>query len=427
MVFVLGESALSTPLILFALFNLAVIFLLVAAPLDKRTFRMRRRIAASPARVMAALDPFGQHSGWSGTILSAERTGMDGSTERGEISLSWPGRDGQPIRRTIDIVRDSDGQGFSERVVEDSSLDHSFWKHWSNHVRVEGDGDAATVGITRTDSYRGAAFLIFRWFAARRELAKLKVWAETGTYKPGGIFEHPMTQVAMSVVSMLILWPFFGLTPTGFILSLTLTLVVAAHELGHMAAFRLMGHANTRMIFIPVLGGIAIGGRPYDSRYEIGFVALMGSGFSAFLVPLAIAGHSHFTATGQPAWAAFCGSLAACAAFFNLANLAPMWKFDGGQVLRQITPDGWQRTAGAMVILMAMAAIAWAAGFPSHMVIVALATIALLSLITSRSSVKPRHAMKPISRSETRLITAGLAAVIATHGAGIIWAMKNFL
>ena len=262
---------------------------------------------------------------------------------------------------------------------------------------------------------------------ARRELAKLKVWAETGAYKPGGIFEHPLTQVAMATLSMLILWPFFGLTPTGFILSLTLTLVVAAHELGHMAAFRLMGHANTRMIFIPVLGGIAIGGRPYDSRFEIAFVALMGSGFSAFIVPLAIAGHSQFTATGQPAYAAFCGGLAACAAFFNLANLAPMWKFDGGQVLRQITADGWQRVAGAMAVLMAMAAIAWAAGFPEHMVIVALATIALLSLFTARSGIKPRHAMKPISRSETRLIAAGLVAVIATHGAGIIWAMNNFL
>lgn len=417
----------SYPLILFALFNLAVIFLLVAAPLGKRTFAMRKSIAASPEKVMAALDPFGKHAAWSGTILSAQKTGMDGSTERGEISLSWPGRDGQPIRRTITIVRDSDNQGFSERVAEDSSLDHSFWANWSNHVRVEGEDDATTVNITRTDSYRGAAFLIFRWFAARRELAKLKIWAETGAYKPGGIFEHPLTQLAMAILSMLILWPFFGLTPTGFVLSLTLTLVVAAHELGHMAAFRLMGHANTRMIFIPVLGGIAIGGRPYDSRFEIGFVALMGSGFSAFLVPLAIAGHSQFTATGQPAFAAFWGGLAACAAFFNLANLAPMWKFDGGQVLRQISADGWPRAAGAMAILLAMAAIAWAAGFPTHMVVVALATISLLSLITARSAVKPRHAMKPISLSERWLIAAGLTAVIATHGAGIIWSMNSFL
>ena len=406
--------------------NLAIIYVLVAAPLGLRSFRMARRMSASPDRVLSAIDPFGANAGWSGTIVSVERLpDGQGGEKRGEATLSWPGRDGLPIRRTIALNR-FDG-GFEERVTEDSSLDQSFWANWSNRVEVTGGAGDTLVSITRTDTYRGAAFLIFRWFAARRELHKLKVWAETGHYKAGGIFEHPVTQLGLAALSILILWPVFGLDRTGFILSLTLTLVVAAHELGHLAAFRIMGHKKVRMIFIPVLGGLAIGGRPYDGRHEIAFVALMGAGFSAFIVPVAILAHNHFAGTGHYGWAAFCGGLAACAAFFNLANLAPMWKFDGGQVLRQITPEGWQRTVAAMLLLMSMLGFGWLAGFPLPMLLVAGVVIALLSVITARSAVKPRHAMKPNTAMETALIAAGLAAIVTIHGSGIIWAMTGFL
>lgn len=406
--------------------DLAVIYLLVAAPIGLRRFRLTRRMAAPPGRVLSAIDPFGANAGWSATIVSVKRLDtLAGGEERGEAELSWPGRDGRPIHRTIALHR-FDG-GFEERVVEDSSLDQSFWANWSNRVEIAPDKGQTTVTVTRTDRYRGAAFLIFRWFAARRELNKLKHWAETGTYKPGGIFEHPLTQLGLAGLSVLVFWPVFGLDRTGFILALTLTLVVAAHELGHLAAFRIMGHRNVRMIFIPVLGGIAIGGRPYDSRHEIAFVALMGAGFSAFLVPVAILAHDGFAAAGHFGWAAFAGGLAACAAFFNLANLAPMWKFDGGQVLRQITGEGWLRTVAAMALLMSMLGFGWLAGFPLTMLLAAGAVIALLSVITARSSVKPRHAMKPNTHAESALIAAGLAAIVTIHGSGIIWAMTRFL
>ena len=141
------------------------------------------------------------------------------------------------------------------------------------------------------------------------------------------------------MLSAFILWPFFGLNTGGLILAAVLTAVVALHELGHMAAFRLMGHRRVRMIFIPLLGGIAIGGRPYDSRFEVAFVALMGAGFSAFVVPLAIASSNLALVNGHPAAASVLAALAGFTAFFNIANLVPVWKFDGGQVLRQICPN----------------------------------------------------------------------------------------
>ncbi len=117
------------------------------------------------------------------------------------------------------------------------------------------------MSLSQTDRYRGVAFLVFRYFAMRRELGKLQKWARTGQYRKGGWFEHPLSQVGFAILSAFILWPFFGLNLGGLALAAILTSVVALHELGHMAAFRLMGHRKARMIFIPLLGGIAIGGQ----------------------------------------------------------------------------------------------------------------------------------------------------------------------
>src|SRR4051794_18600963 len=110
----------------------------------------------------------------------------------------------------------------------------------------------------------------------RRELTKLKEWGETGAVTRRFLFERPMTQLGFAALSALILWPFFGLNLGGFVLASVLTAVVALHELGHMAAFRLMGHRKVRMIFIPLLGGIAIGGRPYRHPLPVAFVPLVG-------------------------------------------------------------------------------------------------------------------------------------------------------
>ena len=249
-----------------------------------------------------------------------------------------------------------EGERFSTRVVDDSSLDSAFWSHYRDVVELGGQDGKVRVTLSRTDRYRGAAFLIFRYFALRRELGKLKSWAETGKYRAGGMFEHPASQVGFAVLSAFLLWPLFGLTRGGFVVAAVLTTVVALHELGHMAAFRMMGHRKVRMIFVPLLGGIAIGGRPYDSRFEVAFVALMGAGFSAFLVPIAIAACVYAGGEGWRAAAGVLGTLAGIAALFNVANLVPVWKFDGGQVLRQICPGPATLALSSFVLLSAFLA-----------------------------------------------------------------------
>ncbi len=403
--------------------NIGLIFLLLAAPVGVWTIRISRMIPVERERLWGALWPFGANASWSGEYIQAEPLSDDGSLAR--LQLRWEGRDGMPIERTVMLEDVIKGESFVMRVVDDTSLDPSFWANYRESFCLSVRDGGVEVTLTRTDCYRGLAFLAFRYFALRRELGKLAIWAQTGEHRSGGVFEHPASQVGFAALSALLLWPLFGLTPGGLILALVLTIVVALHELGHLAAFRLMGHRKVRMIFVPLLGGIAIGGRPYDSRFEVAFVALMGSGFSAFLVPVAIVSSTYALAEGWQFGSVLLASLAGCAAFFNMANLVPVWKFDGGQVLRQICPSPPFLALASFFMLGAFLLIGRWAGIEPWFLVSMGAVFAILSLVTAGGGVKPRHELKPISLFDRFAIGAALVAVFAIHGYGLLWAVSK--
>ena len=121
--------------------------------------------------------------------------------------------------------------------------------------------------VEQTDRYRGIAFLIFRFFALRQgnQGAASVARDRAEQARRGAVSSIRWSSALWQLLSTLLLWPFFGLTPNGLMLSALLTLVIVLHELGHMAAYRAFGHKTVRMIFMPLLGGIAIGGRPYNS------------------------------------------------------------------------------------------------------------------------------------------------------------------
>jgi Zn-dependent protease len=402
--------------------NLGLIFVLMTVPLGTRTLRRSRLIVADRDRLWQALWPLGRDSTWSGEILSV--TGFRGGAR---ITLSWEGRDGQPIQRKVAFDDVTAGQRFSMRIVDDTSLDPSFWRHYRETTELLCEGDAVRVNVSRTDRYRGIAFLVFRYFAMRRELGRLGSWAETGHFRKGGWFEHPLSQLGFAALSTLIFWPFFGLTTGGLALATALTLAVALHELGHLAAFRLMGHRKVRMIFIPLLGGIAMGGRPYDSRFEVAFVALMGAGFSALLLPILIAGSVLAEAAGHSLAAMLLAVVAGCSALFNIANLVPVWKFDGGQVLRQICSGPVVLGAASFGLLSAFLALGWHVGLSPGAVLTAGAIFACLSLLTMGAGVRPRHELKPIRTFDRIAIGAALLAAFVIHGYGVLWASAVLL
>ena len=276
---------------------------------------------------------------------------------------------------------------------------------------------------SQTDRYRGVAFLVFRYFAMRRELGKLQKWARTGQYRKGGWFEHPLSQVGFAILSAFILWPFFGLNLGGLALAAILTSVVALHELGHMAAFRLMGHRKARMIFIPLLGGIAIGGRPYDSRFEVAFVALMGAGFL------------RFPGAGADRRQRLCqrarGIISPRRCWPRLpaaprSSTSPIWCRCGNSTAVRCCARSAPVRAGAGVGIvfpaLGLAGARLARRLFGRFLLAAGAVFSVLSLLTMGSAVKPRHELKPIRTVDRFAIAAALMAVFAIHGYGVLWA-----
>jgi Zn-dependent protease len=404
--------------------NLGLIWLLLAIPLGIKTVTRTIKINAAPERLWNALYPFGEHAGWNGTIISSE---LEAGTKKfGTLRISYDDRNGDPIARKVRLDELTDGKSYTLRIVDDTSLDPAFWQNYHETVELAHADGACHVTVSETDRYRGLAFLGFRYFKIRRQLLGLKIWGETGRFKSIGLFERPVTQIWMAVISALLIWPFFGLTTSGLVLSATLTAVVALHEFGHMFAFRVMGHKTARMIFIPILGGIALGGRPYDRHFEIGFSALMGAGFSVFPVAACIAVYPVALATGHNQAAAAVASFGLIGSIFNLANLVPVWKFDGGQVIRQVFEGRMAQALASFTMLGALLLLGYLCGFSTTVLIPVAAVFALLSLMTNGASFKPRHALKPMSGAERRVLIAGLAATFAAHSLGAVWGLSQF-
>lgn len=385
-------------------------WLIMAAPIGVRTVRHRFRVNAPRQKIWDALYPFGAQATWHHSATNIDRI----DAHAGEITTGHVGRDGEPIQRSFALSDLVEGSGFALRYTHDTSLADSFWAHHHQSAHVQEFGNGTEVTLAETDRYRGLAFIVFRFFAMRRMARQLKQWAETGHYKRGGLFDRVEVQFGMAILSTLLVWPLFGLNANGLFLAATLTTVVALHELGHVAAFRISGHKTARMVFLPLLGGLAMGGRPYNSHFEIAFAALMGAGFSAFLVVALWFVYASGLVDGVAARAVVVATL--ICAVFNLGNILPVWKFDGGQILRQIFRRKLSLMIASSVLLLAVGAYAVRIGLPAPIVFIGIVLVASLSLITGTHTVKPRSALVPMTRGEGALALGGLLAVLTIHG-----------
>src|SRR5690606_30488710 len=138
------------------------------------------------------------------------------------------------------------------------------------------------------------------------------------------------------------------------------------------------------------------------------------------VVPVAIAASHYSVGEEWFAAAGAFGTLAGCAALFNIANLAPVWKFDGGQVLRQICPTQLSLAITSFVLASAFLALGHLAGLSPWMLVAAGIVLAVLSVLTANSGVKPRHELKPIARFDRVAIGGALVAVFVIHASGVL-------
>lgn len=404
--------------------NLGLLWLLMAVPLGRRTLRVRQIVRERAEEVWNITRPAGDLTAWHPSVISVSP--VEGHPDLVEFAYRHPDRHGRPSRRTMSVDRASMTAGGSFscelRVVSDSTLDQAFWDGFSETRTVERTQRGSLVTVEQTDTYRGIAFFLFRYFLLRRELAALRDHVEGRQGSALAHLEHPLWQTLLVILSTLLLWPFFGLDRTGLMMSTFLTLVIVLHELGHMIAYRAFGHPSARMIFIPLLGGVAVGGRPYNTLFEVATCALMGAGVSGFLVPILVAAHAsvvglpHADGTEGPILV-FLVILGA----FNLLNLLPTYRFDGGQVLRQIFENQIMLALASFGVAGVILWTGWRIGLSSSTLVIGLGVFTLLSLIRTKG-IKPRHELVAMSPAERLMTGFGYYAALAMHVYAVVYA-----
>lgn len=397
--------------------NIGLLWLLLAAPLGSRTITVRRLLNKRAEEIWDMARPGAGLADWHPAIVSSRP--VEGMPDRLELSYRQPDRQGRSMTRIIAIDRTgvtAQGEFSCElRIVADSALDAEFWSGYREVRRITPTEVGSAIVIEQTDSYRGLAGYLYRYVSLRREVRALEDYIEGRKPVAHERFEHPLVQTALAVISTLLLWPFFGMNSNGLMISVFLTLVIVFHELGHMVAYRAFGHESARMIFVPLLGGIAIGGRPYDSRFEVATCALMGAGVSAFLVPILIAAHQSGLEDGPIL--VFLLILGA----FNLLNLLPMYRFDGGQILRQIFRTTKALTLASFSVTGVILWTGWRIGLSPLALLAALSIFCLLSLIRT-GKVKPRHELAEMSPAEQLMTGFGLYAALSIHVYAVVYA-----
>jgi len=142
--------------------------------------------------------------------------------------------------------------------------------------------------------------------------------------------------LVLSLLALISFWYLWGWRE-----ALLIALIVVLHELGHAAAMRMVGIPVQGIYLIPFFGGAAAPKTAYRSLSQLGFVALMGPGFS--LIPtLTLAWLYYTTANTWALHAAFMFAL------INGSNLLPIYPLDGGQILNALLASLSRHIANAV-------------------------------------------------------------------------------
>ena len=147
----------------------------------------------------------------------------------------------------------------------------------------------------------------------------------------------------------------------GVLYGVALMVAVVIHEFGHVAAFRICGHADARFRLIPLFGGVAISNQQPASVDKAFFITLMGPAIG--LAPMALCfalsdlvvlrdtDFAYQVANYLYIQAMVFGSL-------NFFNLLPLWPLDGGKITQRLVYTFFPGATRITSIAMSVVAVA---------------------------------------------------------------------
>jgi Zn-dependent protease len=186
---------------------------------------------------------------------------------------------------------------------------------------------------------------------------KQKCEKDAGTEsKLAAVLNHGLL---LSLIALLSFWYLVGWQD-----ALLLAVIVVLHEAGHALAMRMVGVEVHGIYLVPFFGGAAVPKSAYRSEFDLGFVALMGPGFS--VVPT--------FALMAAFWASSDARLLmpiSMFAFINAVNLLPIYPLDGGLILNSLLGSVDRRlalVAGWIGVMVGLGAAlffkSWLIGIP---------------------------------------------------------------
>lgn len=196
----------------------------------------------------------------------------------------------------------------------------------------------------------------------------------------------------------------------GPLYGLALILTVVIHEYGHVAAFRITGHADARFRLVPLMGGYAISDRAPSTEAEEFFVSIAGPALSLAPMVLAYALSEIVDPWSRPL-ADFLWIFAATTAALNFLNLLPFWPLDGGRCLRTVVHALEPRAALA-------ATVAMSAAFAAAAVAVGSVLLLVVALVGAATTLPRRDDLPGMTPREARLAFGAHVFTAAAHFAG---------
>ena len=196
----------------------------------------------------------------------------------------------------------------------------------------------------------------------------------------------------------------------GWEFGISIVLLVALHEFGHVAAYRICGHDDARFRLIPLLGGVAISDTVPVSQEKQFFISLMGPAIC--IGPVVLAWFGAITiGYNQPLVADFLFAFALLGGALNFFNLLPFWPLDGGRMIHILAWIYWK--GGARYITIGMSAIfaAWAL-YSQAWILFLFAILGAQSLAQGENITRMQ---RPMSKRRGLWALAAYLTVAATH------------
>tara|TARA_R110002094_G_scaffold129548_1_gene123387 strand:- start:2063 stop:2839 length:777 start_codon:yes stop_codon:yes gene_type:complete len=215
--------------------------------------------------------------------------------------------------------------------------------------------------------------------------------------------------VAMAVLSIAAAVWFFG--P---ITGLALVAIIAIHEFGHVAAFRVCGHDDATFRLIPLLGGVASSSKVPSGPLHNFFISVMGPAICIAPTVLALMlVHGNYDMPDM--LREFLWDFGIFSGAINFFNLLPIGPLDGGQISRVLFEVFWPKAAKPFGIVMMGLALLVGVMMQSIFIIV----LTLISLPTAFS--KPEYVVtnKPTKWQGLVLLVIYLTTMMTFLWAGL--------